>query len=245
MESQASHAVRTFPTPRRGVSPAGGAWQVQGDLERSRPYDYYTGVRWDVADLIPEGVRSVLEVGCAAGRTGRVLRSRGIERLVGIEINPDSASAAQPYYDRLIVDDAEHLDCIDVESLRFDCIMYADVLEHFRNPWRVLSHHVKALVPGGYVAASIPNVRYYKTVRNLVLAGNWKYEDGGILDHGHLRFFTWKSIEELMVRSGLEITAIRHKVRGPTHLKVLNAVLFNRLRPFLVKQYLVLARKPG
>ncbi len=209
----------------------------------NRPLDYYTGVRWDVVSLIPPDVRSVLEVGCAAGHTGRVLRESGIDPLIGIEINPRFAESARAHYSDLIIDDAENCSCIAHLEDSLDCLLYPDVLEHFRNPWGTLHRHTAVLRRGGWVIASIPNVRYYKTVRDLVFRGTWDYADGGVLDKGHLRFFTRASIEGLFQSSGLSVLSITSKLRGTTILRLMNRLTVNRLQPFLVKQYLVVARK--
>jgi SAM-dependent methyltransferase len=209
----------------------------------SRPLDYYTGRRTDVVSMIPAGTRSVIEVGCAAGETGRVLREQGVEYLIGIDINPDIALMSRPHYSRLVVGDAEEIDLTWISPESIDCILYPDVLEHFRDPWRVLKRHLSFVKKGGYVVASIPNVRYYKAVQDLVIRGTWKYDDAGILDRGHLRFFTLKSIRELFQDSGCTILTTQQNARGSHVLKFLNRLVFNRLQPFLVKQYRILAQK--
>jgi len=213
----------------------------------SRSVDYYTGVRQDVVAMIPEGVNSVLEVGCAAGGTGRLLRSMGFGTVIGIELNPYYAILAREHYSRIIVGDAEEIDLNEIEDRALDCILYPDVLEHFRDPWAVLRRHLRVLKPHGYVVASIPNIRYYKAVQDLVWRGKWEYADAGILDRGHLRFFTLKSIHALFADNGLCVLKWNQRGRGSHFLKLLNKVLLNRLSPFLVKQYLVLAQKaePG
>lgn len=212
-----------------------------------RPVDYYTGVRHDVAAMIPEGVSSILEVGCAAGGTGSLLKSMGFERIIGIELSPYYASLARQHYSQIIVGDAEESDLYGIEDAALDCILYPDVLEHLRDPWAALRRHLRVLRPGGYVIASIPNVRYYKAVRELIWRGQWEYKDAGILDRGHLRFFTLKSIHALFTESGLQVLKWNQRSRGSHLLKLLNKVLLNRLSPFLVKQYLVLGQKaePG
>lgn len=209
----------------------------------SRNESYYTGVRFDVVALLPKGITSVLEVGCAAGGTGRLLKALGVKQVIGIEIDPAYAAKAAEYYSEVLVGDAELLDLSHLEERSLDCIIYCDVLEHFRDPWAALTRHLKFLRPGGYVAASIPNIRYYKAVQDLVFRDKWEYTDAGILDRGHLRFFTWRSIQELFDRSGLDIENIQFNRRGSFPLKLLNTILWNRLSPFLVKQYIVLAKK--
>jgi SAM-dependent methyltransferase len=184
-----------------------------------------------------------MEVGCGAGRTGQLLRERGATTLIGVEINPLAASWAGQYYSELIIGDVEGLDLSHIPEGSLDCILYPDVLEHLRDPWAVLQSHIRLLRPSGFVVASIPNVRYYKAVRDLVFRGAWDYQDAGILDLGHLRFFTRKSIEELFRRTGLKILRMEANVRGSPLLRILNRLVLNRLHPFLVKQYLVLACK--
>jgi len=235
--------VRGIPEPRdiHRLSPEPAA--SEACLTDSRSPSYYAGVRHDVVSLLPKGIKSVLEVGCAAGGTGRLLRSLGVEKLIGIELNPVYAAMAREHYSDIFVGDAEELDTSLMVGYGLDCIIYSDVLEHFRDPWAVLSRHVGYLRSGGYVAASIPNIRYYKAVHDLVFRDKWEYSEAGILDRGHLRFFTWRSIEDLFHRSGLRIVKLQYNRRGSFPLKLLNKVLMNRLSPFLVKQYLVLAVK--
>ncbi len=213
------------------------------DCRNGRSPDYYATARHDVAALIPTEVRSAMEVGCAAGGTGRLLRMSGLTRLIGIEIDARSAETARRYYDDLIVGDAEELDLSHVPDQSLDCIVYADVLEHLRDPWNLLRRHLRLLRKGGFVVASIPNVRYYKAVRELVFRGKWEYGDAGILDRAHLRFFTWPSIEALFEDNGLRILRVQDNVRGPHWLKVLNKLVLNKLYHFLVKQYVVLGQK--
>ena len=95
----------------------------------------------------------------------------------------------------------------------------------------------------GYVLLSIPNVRYYRVLRDLILRGEWAYSDSGILDNTHLRFFTLKEIKKLLEQAGLEISNLGWKIHAGGMIKVLNALLLNSLRPFLIFQYHVLAKR--
>ncbi|MEW6351146.1 MAG: class I SAM-dependent methyltransferase [Thermodesulfobacteriota bacterium] len=206
-------------------------------------FGYYASVRWDVISLIPSGVQSVLEVGCGAGGTGRALKELGIGHTIGLELNPAIAEVARTHYDRLLIGDAETMPMDSIPRQSLDCILYPDVLEHFRDPWLVFERNLDLLRPGGYVVASIPNVRYYRAVKGLVLRGEWEYQDAGILDRGHLRFFTLKSILRLFEENGLTILTLKANTRGSHLLKLANWMSLNRLAPFLVKQYVVLGRK--
>jgi len=203
--------------------------------------EYFGNSREDLCALIPETARSVLEVGCGAGGTGRVLRRQGRGPIIGVEIHPDAAAAARNVFDRVIVGDVEALDLTEYRGF-FDCILYGDVLEHLRDPWQVLSDARDLLKPGGVVIASIPNVRHYTVWVDLVARGRWEYQDSGLLDRTHLRFFTRASILDLFARAGLADVAIRERFVAPAHLRWLR-FLPGPFRDYLCFQYIVTARK--
>ena len=89
----------------------------------------------------------------------------------------------------------------------FDYVIFADVLEHLINPEAVLKKIRDYLKPSGYVLASIPNIMHYSVILEL-LKGNFTYQDSGILDKTHMRFFTLKEIEKMFNRCGYRIVSI-------------------------------------
>jgi GT2 family glycosyltransferase len=108
----------------------------------------------------------------------------------------------------------------DVERLNppfppgsFDAIICADILEHLREPGRLLRQARAWLAPGGSVVASIPNVRHHSVLCSL-LQGNWTYEPAGLLDRTHLRFFTRREVEKLLTRAGFAVEGM-WSVNGP------------------------------
>ena len=90
----------------------------------------------------------------------------------------------------------------------FDCIICNDVLEHFKYPWSILRRLKNNLKKNGCVIASIPNVRYYDNIKALLLRKEWEYTSSGILDFGHLRFFTEKSILSMFDECGYSVIKI-------------------------------------
>ncbi len=89
-----------------------------------------------------------------------------------------------------------------------DCLILGDVLEHLRDPWHILRFLAKSMKPGAQVLASIPNVQHYSLILSL-LHGQWTYQDAGLLDRTHLRFFSLQSIKEMFADAGLQIFEIR------------------------------------
>ena len=157
-----------------------------------------------VVALVPDGA-NVLEVGCATGYMSEVLRGRRGCAVTGIEIDSGAAAEAAGRCDRIIVGDAEELDFDELfQPEEFDVALFADVLEHLRDPEGVLRRVRPFLREEGAIVASIPNVAH-GSVRLALLAGDFRYNETGLLDETHLRFFTRTSIQELFERSGYAV----------------------------------------
>jgi O-antigen biosynthesis protein len=158
-----------------------------------------------VVELVPDG-SSVLEFGCATGYMSDVLVRRRGCRVTGIEVDPEAASAARAYCERVIIGDAETLDLeAHLNGALFEAILFADFLEHLRDPGTMLRRVRPLVADGGSVVASIPNVAHV-SVRLALLAGRFRYRPQGLLDENHLRFFTRDSIRDLFEKSGYVVT---------------------------------------
>src|SRR5213595_2409627 len=158
-----------------------------------------------VVGLIEPGSR-VLEFGCATGYMSQTLHDRLGATVVGVELNAEAAQLAAVHLDRLLVGDAEELDLeAELGGDRFDAILFADVLEHLRDPAALLRRVRPLVAEGGVVVASIPNVAH-ASVRLSLLGGAFRYREQGLLDEGHLRFFTHEGIQDLFEGSGYLIT---------------------------------------
>ena len=178
---------------------------------RFEPGGYSRRGRKEIATLVPQTARSILDVGCAAGETGRLLKEMGFQLVVGIERDPESAARSRKVLDKVIEGDVEHIE-LPFEPSSFDCIIFADVLEHLIAPEAVLRRFREYLSPHGVVIASIPNVRYFEVIHNLV-EGFWRYTDQGILDRTHLRFFTFTEIMRMFDAAGYELVGRSASVR--------------------------------
>jgi SAM-dependent methyltransferase len=159
--------------------------------------DYYRYPRMDIVDLLPEGITSLLDVGCGSGAFGEVVRERSGCRVVGVELNPAAAAAASQVLDDVIEGDIKDLTLDE----RFDVITVNDVLEHVEDPELMLGNLLGVVDQGGQLILSIPNVGHWSIVEDL-MAGHWDYLPAGLLCIDHLRFFTLNSVTSMMSRAG-------------------------------------------
>ena len=200
---------------------------------------YYQNTRSDVIGLIPEGARRLLEIGCGAGNTGALAKARTGAEVVGVELSAAAATEAERVLDRVVRGDVETL-AFDFPEGYFDCIVCADVLEHLKDPWAVLRKLRPLLADEGRVVASIPNLQHLKPVLKIIL-DRFEYEEVGLLDITHLRFFTLSTIKGLFDETGYRIERIV-PVRS-RKMSLLTTFSLGALRKFTTFQYLVVAVK--
>ena len=173
----------------------------------SKPPGYHGQSRPEMVAFVPSSARRVLDVGCGEGLFGAALKARGAE-VWGIELDAAAAEQAAVRLDRVVPGDVTAA-FGELPAGHFDCIVFNDVLEHLVDPYAVLVASKRLLAPGGVVVCSLPNVRHFRVLWNLIVRKQWRYEDSGVLDRTHLRFFTEKSIAEMFQGLGFEILEIR------------------------------------
>ncbi len=168
--------------------------------------DLYESAREDLIVHVPLDSRDILDIGCANGLFGQMLKKRQRCVVTGIECDTELVNMAKARLDDVINGDIEEI--IDREILgRFDCILCGDILEHLNDPWKVVSGLKQHLKNGGLFIASVPNVANWAIVYEM-LKGRWDYVPFTILSGTHIRFFTRESLKELFEDGGYRITEI-------------------------------------
>jgi len=171
---------------------------------------YFALTRHDVVRLLQRhfeqsGKRPVriLEIGCSSGGTGLLAKkTMGVDYYAGVELMPEAAVEAQANLDWVMQGNIEEL--IDQGKLgeiphagSYDAILFLDVLEHLYNPWRVVEAVKPLLAPGGVLVGSIPNAGNLYVLWKLAM-DRFEYDDEGLLDRTHLRFFTLHTIKQML-----------------------------------------------
>ncbi len=166
----------------------------------------------DLLERIPLDATIVLDVGCGAGSLGAAYRRLNPRaRLLGIDLDPAAAELAAQRLDEVAVVDVEY-DPLPFELDRpIDCIVYGDVLEHLRDPWSVLRHHIAALSDEGTILICVPNLEHWSFADRL-LRGTWDYEPSGLLDETHLRWFSLETMRKGLLSLGLTLCDVHARV---------------------------------
>jgi SAM-dependent methyltransferase len=160
----------------------------------------------DLLSILPRMARRVIEIGCSAGALAREYKKLNpATDYVGVEITPQFESLAARYCDRVEIVDLERLSDAEFDArYRADCWVFGDTLEHMVDPWLILRRIRRGLPADGCVALCVPNARHW-SVQVRLATGEFRYEDTGLLDRTHLRFFTWTTLGELVRDSGFHV----------------------------------------
>jgi methionine biosynthesis protein MetW len=151
----------------------------------------------------------ILELGCWAGRLGWKLKKEKKCFVVGVDINKKAVEIAKSRLDKVFLIDLNTpflLNDIFIKN-KFDYIIATEVLEHLVNPEDLLKY-LREKCKNTRLIISLPNVANYKVRFNLVLRGKFDYEQQGILDNSHLRFYTLKSAKKMFNDCGFKINKV-------------------------------------
>jgi 2-polyprenyl-3-methyl-5-hydroxy-6-metoxy-1,4-benzoquinol methylase len=189
-----------------------------------KPEGYYSEERREMLEFIPAGIKKLLDVGCGEGKfSGMIKQERGIEAW-GIEPDKNAAKKAGRVLDRVINSGFSGA-AGRLPAGYFDCVVFNDILEHLQDPYSAVREIKSRIADNGVVVCSLPNVLHISVLRRLLWNKDWKYEDFGVLDITHLRFFTKKSMVRMFTEQGYEVISIK----GINPTRSIRFMIFNIL----------------
>lgn len=172
---------------------------------------YFGSYNHGLVEFLPDKIGRLLELGCAGGVLCQILKDEGrVNFAIGLEPDAQAAAYARRRLDHVIqstIEDAD-LEGNGVTQGSLDAIIAGDVLEHLYNPWAVLVRMRPYLAPGGAFYASIPNARNLALIAQLADGGTWRYEERGLLDITHIRFFTLREIHLMFNQTGYRVVEV-------------------------------------
>lgn len=184
------------------------AWQTCLDIEGQDAGHYLDFANEPLLAVVDGEPVRVLDLGCAGGRLGMLIKERNPRaHVTGIEPGRAAALRAAGRLDRVI---GARLEDVDFAAQgmgpgAYDLVIAGDVLEHLANPWAELVRLRALIAPGGQLVACIPNVRNLQVLEALADRGRFHYEERGLLDVTHLRFFAFDDMRYMFETTGYRL----------------------------------------
>lgn len=170
-------------------------------------YDIHKGTTTSIAFDAIKPHSDVLEIGCSNGNLTKHLKEEKNCSVDIIELDEDAGNQAKQYSRNYMLGpelgDVEKDNWFDnYQNNRYDYIVILDVLEHLRNPEKVLLRVKELLNKDGSIIISVPNMAHNSVLIDLI-NNKVKYNELGILDNTHIRLFTEWTLNNLVRDCGL------------------------------------------
>lgn len=169
----------------------------------------------------------VLDVGCGAGDNASLLKARDpSKQIYGITASKGEAALAGRWMEACWVADLEQPLPSEVIERDYDVIVCSHVLEHLVDPASAVARLSALLKPGGSFVIAVPNVLSWRQ-RLRFLFGRFEYEQTGVLDETHLRFFTYFTAPNYLLAKARELRVVEQRVTGSVPLWILRRHVFS------------------
>ncbi len=132
-------------------------------------------------------------------------------QVTGVEISELAASEARKILDKVYVFNIEKSWPEEITREKFDLVILSEILEHVFDPIEVLKEVKKVLKSDGRIVITTPNFLTW-TNRIRFLFGDLRYTEQGMFDFGHIRWFTYRYLKEVLESAGLRIGRENHIV---------------------------------
>lgn len=181
-----------------------------------------------LVELVNGECLMILDVGCGSGDNARLFKQLNPQRKIyGITLSSTEHKRASEIMERCWVADIEDASFPFLGEIKFDALVFSHVLEHVKEPATVLSRFLPFLKSGGEVLIAVPNVLELKQ-RFEFLMGRFEYEQEGIMDSTHLRFFTYHTAEKYLIDGDNRLRVISRQADGSIPLWILRRHLLSK-----------------
>jgi 2-polyprenyl-3-methyl-5-hydroxy-6-metoxy-1,4-benzoquinol methylase len=171
-----------------------------------------------VIELVDRQDVAVLDVGCGAGDNAALLCARDPHKSIfGITASEAEAAAARRHMEACWVGDIEREWPSEACERLYDVLLFSHVLEHTRDPERVLARGVELLRPGGHCVIAVPNVLHWRQRWEFV-RGRFEYQSGGTMDSTHLRFYSYETAATALLAQAPDLRVVKAAAPGSVPL---------------------------
>lgn len=177
--------------------------------QKEERYKLSGGREMIIRNLIPEDAKTILDIGCGSGYLAKILASEG-KIVCGVDISAVALDKAKPYLKNSFCFDIQRDDWPpELMEQKFDLVVASEIIEHIFMPVDFLKKVKTILGPESALIITTPNFLFWKN-RFKMLFGKFRYEEKGLLDFGHIRFFTLKTARETFDKTGFIVQQEQH-----------------------------------
>jgi SAM-dependent methyltransferase len=165
---------------------------------------------------IPNGAQTILDVGCGAGDNARILATAG-KVVDGITLSDSERDDAKRFCRNVVIHNLENGLPAQVSG-PYDCVLCSHVLEHICWPERLLADIRSRLHKDGLLLVALPNMLFWKN-RWRIFTGILEYQESGLMDNTHFRWYSFTSAQRMLSRNGFEILSAQAEGSFPIPLR--------------------------
>jgi SAM-dependent methyltransferase len=162
----------------------------------------YEAINQPLLLQVPKTAKRILDIGCGTGTLGKMIKEEIDCEVIGITYSETEANIAVTNLDKVVVRDLNNFFSDDLG--KFDCVICSHILEHIYYPNELLQKLRTSLNTDGILLVALPNVLFWKQ-RWQFLTGHFKYQDAGLMDRTHFRFYDWETSHQLLEKEGYKI----------------------------------------
>jgi methionine biosynthesis protein MetW len=186
---------------------------MQKDFYEEKEYKISRFRRNAILEMLGEA-KMILDIGCAGGELGEIIKKEKAAAVFGIEISQNAAERAGQKLNKVFCFDVSRKFeewPAELKEIRFEKIILSELLEHLFYPEDLLEKIKKIMAPGAEIIITVPNFLFWKN-RLKIFSGNFEYQAEGLMDRGHIHFFTCQSLMHLIENCGFKILETKHHI---------------------------------
>ena len=166
------------------------------------------GERVEFASRFIPKAESLLDIGCGDGTLEYFIKNR-ISKIYGVDNAIKSVKESKKYYFEIKLVDLNKT--IPYKRNFFDVVTCLDVIEHIKDPNKLFKETYRVLKPNGLLLLSTPNIRFSDHIYKLLFQGIFPKTstDNNSYDGGHIHFFTFTDIRNLLLANRFKIIEYR------------------------------------
>jgi len=172
--------------------------------------------------------KRIFELGCGNGSVANALSELGFQ-VTGVDTSEEGIAQAHCFYPNLNLHYGSAYEDLRNKYGQFPLVISLEVVEHVYFPRKFAKTVYDLLEPGGTAIISTPYHGYWKNVA-LALSGKMDAHFTALWDHGHIKFWSPKTLQSLLREAGFKDILFKRVGRIPTLAKSMIALAGKEVR---------------